>query len=117
MLAKTVREACPHETFPKLAMIRHGEMQKLMDDDVVAKLAVRAAGIPIGSHLRAATFLRHVRDAPVVGGDDDFAEGFGRPAPLDDILEERLTAMRCSGRTGKRVEPWRAGMMPGTSTI
>ena len=32
----------PHQRFPQFAVVRHGEMEQLMDDDVIAKLRVHA---------------------------------------------------------------------------
>ena len=31
----------PHKAFPEFAMVRHGEVQQLMDDDVIRQLAVQ----------------------------------------------------------------------------
>ena len=36
-----ITQVSPHQTFPKLAMIRNGKMQEFMDDDIVPKFTVK----------------------------------------------------------------------------
>ena len=31
----------PHQTFPELAVIRHGEMKQFVNDDVIAQVAIQ----------------------------------------------------------------------------
>ena len=57
--------------------------------------------MPVGSHLYAGKLLRHLRDALVIRGDDDFAEGFGQPTSLDNMLKQRLARYEMQRFAGK----------------
>jgi len=42
-----VSKVPPHETFPQLAVIRHGEMQQFVDDHVITQLSVKSEQVHV----------------------------------------------------------------------
>ena len=52
-------------------------------------------------HFHAAEILRHLPDARVIRGHDDFAQRFRLLALLDDVLDERLAGDEREGFAGE----------------